>query len=179
MEKEEIWKDIKGFEGLYQISSLGRVKSLLKFYPRLFNPTTNKLGYGIVTLTKNKRSKSFYVHKLVAEAFIPNPNNYPCINHKDENPSNNCVENLEWCTYKYNSNYGTRNERISKIKGRPVNQYTLDGKFIKTYSCAPVAGRETHISRVNIWKCCISKEGRTTCGGYMWKYADEEDNNAE
>ena len=115
---EEEWKDIKGYEGRYQISSFGRVKSLnYRCTGRekiLDFKSTNSRGYVIAKLCKEGKVKSYTVHKLVAEAFIPNPNNYKEINHRDENKINNHVSNLEWCTRKYNCNYGTRNKRVSK-----------------------------------------------------------------
>ena len=120
----EIWKDILGYEGLYQVSSYGRIKSLSRKRNNGLDKTIilkeniNNKGYKRINLHKNKKMKSYLVHRLVAQAFIPNPNNYPIINHKDENPSNNHVSNLEWCTYKYNNNYGTKGEKISKaLKG--------------------------------------------------------------
>lgn len=123
----EFWKDIEGYEGLYQVSNLGRVRSLdrviqqIKFggelspqiyRGRVINPTING-GYYRCSLSKDNIKESKLIHRLVAEAFIPNPNNYPCVNHKDENKLNNVVENLEWCTVQYNTNYGTSPERIS------------------------------------------------------------------
>ena len=107
--KKEIWKDIKGYEGLYQVSNLGRVKSLpRKNHPKeeFRNLSPDSKGYLRVNLFKNNKGKTHKVHRLVAEAFIPNPNNYPQVNHKDENKANNNVDNLEWCTNKYNVNYG-------------------------------------------------------------------------
>ena len=116
----EIWKNIVGYEGKYQISNLGRVKSLKDRYgyrERILKPSTNKRGYKKVVLVKvGEKRKTFLVHRLVAEAFIPNPNNYSEVNHKDENPSNNNVDNLEWCTRKYNINYGTAIERATEKK---------------------------------------------------------------
>ena len=120
--KEE-WRPVCGFEGLYEVSNLGRIKSLSRIIrantcgkriipERILSNCINGSGYCTVVLCKNGKHTTFLVHRLVAEAFIPNPNNYPQVNHKDENPSNNCVENLEWCDQKYNSNYGTRNKRI-------------------------------------------------------------------
>lgn len=125
---KEIWKDIKGYEGLYQVSNLGRVKSLKRNCKgghgsnRIVNErilaqcnTGRDRDYKGVRLCKNKILKSFQIHRLVAEAFIPNSNNYPCVNHKKEFEKwNNKVSNLEWCTYKYNINYGTHNERAAK-----------------------------------------------------------------
>lgn len=114
---EEVWKDIKGYEGLYMVSSFGNVKSLnyrrsgIAKNLKLKN-TTN--GYKAVILAKEGKHKDRMVHRLVAEAFIPNPKNLPQVNHKDEDKHNNRVENLEWCTAKYNSNYGTGKERMAK-----------------------------------------------------------------
>ena len=116
MEKE-IWKDIKDYEGIYQISNIGRIKSLDRYCNnrlikgKILSPHLAK-GYLKINLYKNGKSKHFAIHSLVAEAFIPNPNNYPEVNHKDENKENNNVDNLEWCDSKYNCNYGTRTERI-------------------------------------------------------------------
>lgn len=140
----EEWRDIKGYEGFYQVSNLGRVRSLDRYknqvskrgriYPafcpgRILKQTYrgNYLRVNLYHLSGNGISyngESFSVHRLVAEAFIPNPNNLPCINHKDENKENNCVDNLEWCTYKYNSNYGTIRERLSKaLMGNDNSSY--------------------------------------------------------
>ena len=118
---EEEFRDVKGYEGLYQVSNIGRVKSLGNgnstcpyFLKERILSTTKRRNYLAVTLSKQGKRKMYSLHRLVAETFIPNPNNYPCVNHLDENKQNNSVDNLEWCTYKYNCNYGTRNERISK-----------------------------------------------------------------
>ena len=114
----EIWKDIEGYEGFYQVSNYGRVKSLN--YNRTGKAKELKqsinLGYKYVILYKDNKRKKFLVHRLVAQAFVPNPNEYLEVNHIDENKANNCVWNLEWCTRLYNNNYGTINERISKAK---------------------------------------------------------------
>lgn len=115
--EKEVWKDIKGYEGLYMVSSLGNVKSMN--YRRSGKPKNLKLkyttsGYNSVVLSKDGTKKDRMVHRLVAETFIPNPERYPQINHKDEDKFNNEVDNLEWCTEKYNSNYGTGKERMAK-----------------------------------------------------------------
>lgn len=114
----EEWKNIVGYEGKYQISSLGRVKSLNyrnTGKEKILKQNINK-GYKEISLFDGKTKKIYLVHRLVALHYISNPNNYPCVNHKDEDKTNNTVSNLEYCTYKYNNNYGTRNCRISKNK---------------------------------------------------------------
>ena len=113
------WKDIPGYEGLYQVSNIGEVKSLN--YKRtgkshLLKQAKDRDGYFKVILVKDKKHKNKSVHRLVAETFLDNPGNLPQVNHKDENPGNNLVTNLEWCTAKYNVNYGTRNERAGKAQ---------------------------------------------------------------
>lgn len=114
---DEIWKDIPGYEGKYEVSNLGNVRSLNYNHTgeiKLLKQGTNKKGYKLVNLCKNGKQKCYLIHRLVAMTFIPNPNNLPIINHKDENKVNNNVKNLEWCTIAYNNNYGTRNERTSE-----------------------------------------------------------------
>lgn len=144
----EIWKDIEGYEGCYQVSNLGRVKSLERInsygervHEKIKAFGDNGHGYLIVNLYKDNKVKMSYIHRLVANAFIPNPYNLPQINHKDEDKSNNDVQNLEWCTQKYNSNYGTLKVRARKTlldnnRARSIDVYSSDGKFIKTYECA-------------------------------------------
>ena len=134
MLEQEIWKDIKNYEGLYKISNLGRVKSLPKYAGRSYRKEKilktylDKNGYVKVILCKNNRTRFLSIHRLLAEAFIPNPNDYPQINHKDENKQNNSLNNLEWCTCKYNINYGTRTKRdVEKRKmKREQKQKLLD-----------------------------------------------------
>lgn len=138
----EIWKPVVEYEGLYEVSSRGRVKSLnyqgKKGKEGMLKLSKKKDGYLGVALTKNKKIKHLRVHRLVAEAFIPNYDNYPIINHKDENPSNNCVDNLEWCTYKYNMNYGHRTEKFKKsIKGKLAGEnHPFYGKRAHNYGKA-------------------------------------------
>lgn len=164
----EIWKDIEGYEGLYQVSNLGRVKSLN--YSRtgkegILKPNPTKRGYIIVEL----KSKPFQVHRLVAQAFIPNPNNLPQVNHIDENTSNNIVSNLEWCTAEYNSNYGTRNERIKQSLQKPVIQYNINNEYINTFPSIIEAHKLTGVDNHHISACCNNK--RKTAGGYKWVFA--------
>ena len=163
---QEIWKDIKGYEGLYQISNLGNVKSISKKVKKL-KPFNDKDGYKLVNLYKNKKIKQVRVHRLVGINFIPNPNNLPQINHKDEDKSNNIVSNLEWVSLIDNCNYGTRNQRISKR----VNQYDLKGNFIRTWDSIIQIEKEMNIFHSRIIEAC--KGQRKQIGGYKWRYADE------
>lgn len=187
MEEKEIWEDVPGYQDFYQISNLGRVKSLsrtityepTKFYPngrqrvlkeKILTPCKDKKGYLFVQLFKNGHFKSKKVHRLVAETFIPNPNNYPIVNHKDCVRNNNCVDNLEWCTDEYNCNYNNAVEkRISQIR-KPILQYTLDNKFIKEWSSPTEFVKYLGIKQgngTNILKACngIYKQAF----GYKWK----------
>lgn len=116
---KQIWKDIPGYEGLYQVSNTGRVRSLnynRTGKSKVRKQNTDKRGYKRVNLCKDGKNKIYSIHRLVALAFIPNPNNYPIINHKDENPSNNAVWNLEWCTQEYNINYGNCRKKMSEAR---------------------------------------------------------------
>lgn len=160
----EIWKDIKGYEGLYQVSNFGRVMNVKK--NKLVKQEIIHNGYVRVTLFNNGKPKWFFIHRLVAIAFIPNPHNYPQINHKDENKLNNCVDNLEWCTAKYNSNYGTRNIKISK----PILQFDLDGNFIKEWSSTREIERILGFYHSNVSWCCTNKI--KSAYNYIWKYKD-------
>ena len=184
--KEE-WRDIKGYEGLYQISNLGRIKSLKdnhgKYREKILKPG-NSNGYFYVDLCKNSKGKLFKIHRLVAIHFIENPNNYPEVNHKDENSTNNCVDNLEWCTREYNNSYGTRNKRASeKLKGsknpksRKVQCITTGKKFNTIREAGEYYGLSQSITDVNITKCCqgkVKSAGKHPDTGekLKWKYVD-------
>jgi hypothetical protein len=192
MEKQismEEWKNIYGYEE-YQVSTLGRVKRLAYYKnvcgggkqyceERILKLQKRKGGYQAIVLSKNSKAKSFLVHRLVAMAFIPNPENLPQVNHKDENPSNNCVDNLEWCNQRYNSNYGTSKYRISaKLKNgilsKPVEQYCKNGMFIMEYPSAIEASRVLGLNVSGIVLCCNNNPKYSHCGGYQWKYKGSE-----
>ena len=166
--KKEYWKPVVGYEGHYQVSNFGRVKSIKFGKEIMLKQHINiKGGYYYVCLLKNGKHKNYYVHRLVAQAFIPNPNNLPQVNHKDENKTNNNVDNLEWCTNEYNHNYGTINERISQSQSKPVLQYDLNGNFIKEWKSVNECGRNG-FNQGDICKCCNGK--RKTAKGFIWRY---------
>ena len=174
----EYWKDIPGFDGCYQVSSLGRVRSV-KFNKIVFLSISFSTRYGVLTLFKNGKRHYRKIHRLVAEAFIPNPNNLPQVNHKDENPMNNSVDNLEWCDASYNCNYGTRISRMAQsltnhsvpLKYKAVQQFDIDGNFIKEY-CSIKYVKEDKYNPSTVCNCC---RGRTkTAYGFIWKYKNKE-----
>lgn len=169
---EEIWKDVKGFEKLYQVSNTGLVKSLItnnSRRKRVLKQKKTSRGYLSVTLFDNNgKHKYILVHRLVAEAFISNPDNLPQVNHKDEDKTNNNVDNLEWCTASYNLSYNDGQRKRIKSKMRNVEQYTLDGQFVAEYPSTIEAGRKTNIKYSYIGDCCRGRQ--KSAGGYVWKY---------
>lgn len=168
----EVWKDIQGYEGLYQVSNLGRVKSLTKNV--IMKQHLGRNGYFQLNLFKDHKHHPCDVHKLVAKAFIPNPKHLSCINHLDETKTNNNVNNLEWCSKSYNNSYNNRAIKIG-IKQRNGNtakkvaQYTLDGKFIKEWPSTMECQRHGFIS-TSVCACCNGR--RKTHKGYIWKYVE-------
>lgn len=202
---KEIWKDIEGYEGLYQVSNYGNIKSLSRVVKnaygihrteeKILKPQMKKKGYFQIQLSKDGKQKHYQVHRLVALAFVPNINNYPCINHKDENKSNNHVNNLEWCTHEYNTNYGTRNKRASEklkenMKYRKLTKQQLEnlskGRKSRKVKCITTgkifnsikeAANITGANASNITQCCKGKCKSTgidtiTKEKLEWKYVD-------
>ena len=157
--QNEIWKDAPGFPG-YQVSNAGRVRS---FYRVL--ATDSIKGYYRVRLYRNGRVSRIYIHRLVAMAFVPNPDGLPQINHKNEIKTDNRVENLEWCTAKYNNAYGTGRERAAKSRSKAVGQYTTGGILVATYDRIKDA-REKYGSHI----FSVLSGKRKTAGGFVWKY---------
>lgn len=194
---QEIWKDVVGYEGFYQVSNTGKVRSYdrkvmcgygkTRIIPKRILKQYIKDRYPRVSLTIDKKRKVVYAHRLVAEAFIPNPNGLSEVNHIDENKQNNNIENLEWCTRSYNNSHGTRLERqlnnfdyeavakkISRTKKNfkynGVNQKTLDNKFIKWWPTIKEAAKETGASYYHLSNCCRGVGVQS--GGYKWEYAN-------
>lgn len=199
MDNKEIWKGVVSLESKYMISSKGRVKSLERNYidsmgrkchvaEKFMKVKISKsTGYPQVSLCKNGKSRSFCIHRLIAEAFIPNPNNYPCVNHIDENRENSVLENLEWCTYGYNNTYGDarkkrREAMISFYEENPeykisikkrgisfkVNQYSLDGNLIKTYEGGLPEIKDVFGRNASVVSCVLHKN--KTAYGFVWRY---------
>ena len=200
---KEIWKDIKDFEGLYQVSNFGRVRSLSRLVNSrngkrtaqgkiLFQNTYPNTGYKHVTLSKHSKCKRYSVHRLVAETFIPNPDNLPCVNHKDETRTNNRVDNLEWCTYKYNSNYGTSPQKVSakmyarykqdlmwknacvtrldifhQQRKKQVCQLDLMGNLLKVWDSTVQTAQDGFVPN-DVGACANHK--RLTHHGYKWQW---------
>lgn len=183
---KEIWKDVKGFESYYQISNYGKVKSLSRICrantcgirnikEKILSMCQSKNGYYTVILCKNGKHKSVSIHRLVAETFIPNPENKKEVNHKDENKLNNYVGNLEWCDRVYNANFGTGVERCAKQKFKPVAMIELEtNKVLKTFISQKEASKIMKISNKNISSVCRGK--RNEAGGYKWKFLSEVNN---
>lgn len=171
----EIWKTIDGYDGKYQISSHGRVKSLFRvnqygtYYKEHFlKPSLHEQGYLYVILSKNNNSQKHYIHRLVANAFISNIEKLPEVNHINEIKNDNRVENLEWCTSKYNSNYGTKIDRHKKLISKPVIQETLDGDFVRRFNSATEAEKEIGYNATYISAVCHGK--RKHAYGYKFYF---------
>ena len=185
----EEWKTIEGYEDRYSVSNYGRVKTKsITYYihghaktsvPHILKIIIRKDGYCKVNLGRSGEQKTLNLHRLVAMYFIPNPNNLPCVNHKDENPSNNIVDNLEWCSYEYNNNYGSFKEKHSKAFknypkfSKPVIQMTLDGEFIQEYPSIAEAARQLNGNYVNISEYLNEPNKRNHAYGYKWKYKED------
>lgn len=178
----EEWRDVVGYEGLYQVSDQGRVKSLERkdclgrtVKERTLKPSPTKYGYLVVSLHAGGKQKMLRVHRLVCEAFHENPDNKPQVNHVNEDKTDNRACNLEWCTRIENMNHGTRNSRagkaIAKANSKQTGQYTLDMELIKVWPSAREAERETGFDQSTISKVARGKHKQAY--GYIWKYVDE------
>ena len=188
---QEIWKDIKNYESCYQVSNLGKVRSLTRKVNtyngvritkgQLLKPLKTNRNYLRVCLKKNQKNKYVSIHRLVAEAFIPNPNNYPIINHIDGNTSNNKASNLEWCTQKHNIKYAYMFGKAKATKGcfkkgyiphnrRKINQYSLDGILLNTFNSVKEAGLFVNTVPSNINNCLSGKTKKAK--GFIWKYVN-------
>ena len=176
---EEIWKDVPGYEGLYQVSNMGRVKSLIvsrahPIAPRILALSEDRKGY----LRCRLKDRSVPIHRLVAVAFIQNPGNKPQVNHIDGNKKNNCTENLEWVTNTENQrhafNLGLKTtSHLTKATSKPVVQYSKFGNYVAKFKSENEASRKTGICQSSITACCNKKKHRKTAGGYIWRFENE------
>lgn len=176
---QEIWKDIVGYEGLYQVSNTGKVKMIGR-EKRLWHGAKTKINakflnqFVVCAYKKVKlrgfdgKTKMLSVHRLVATSFIPNPHNLPQVNHKDENKENNNVSNLEWCTAKYNTNYGTGIKRCSQSRFKRIAQISLDGSVVKEWESMKEIVETLGITYSSISQACngIIK----VSNGYIWNF---------
>ena len=181
---KEIWKAIVGYEGLYEVSNLGMVRSLDRYVPHktfgkkyckghMMATHINNAGYVTVNLCKGNRYRSFDIHRLVAIAFLDNPDGLPEVNHIDENKKNNHVGNLEWVTREQNERHGTKPEKRRYNPMIPVLQYDLQGDFISEWPCAIDAERKLSGKETGAISHCA--RGKTkTAYGYVWKYKEAE-----
>lgn len=167
---QEIWKDIEGYEGCYQVSNLGRVKSLMYGKEKILKAQVVTNGYLAVSLCKEGKIKKHTIHRLVAKAFIENPDNLPQVNHRDENKTNNTIQNLEWCSAEYNMNYGNRNKRSveSNTNNPKKSKQVLCVETNKIYPSVMQVKREFGFSNSNISKVCLGKI--KSAYGYTWRY---------
>lgn len=174
----EIWKPIENCKNLYFISNLGRVKNQISGH--IYKTNNRKGDYLSVNLILNEQRKSIRIHRLVAKAFIPNPNNLPCVNHIDGNKQNNCVDNLEWCTHRENIMHSIKmgnnnlgginkyNKNKSFIKYGYIYQYDLENNLLNKFYSAKIASETTGVCCRNILQCINKQENRKQAGGYIW-----------
>lgn len=178
---KEIWRDIKDYEGLYQVSNFGRLKSLWFGRERILRPGKERGGYEMIILCKNGKREHFKIHRLVGMMFLDmvdwtedakgRPFSELTINHLNEVKTDNRVENLQWCPLEHNLKYGTHYERVAKTKSKTVYQYTVDGEFVREWFSATEAQRQTGWNHSNIAKCCLGKKRYYTAYGFKWSYS--------
>jgi hypothetical protein len=192
MQNCEVWREIENYVGYYQISNMGRVKSLSRTYKlrdsiitypeKILSLNLSTYGYPYVNLSKNNIKNRQFTHRLVAKAFISNPENKPCVNHKNGVRHDNRLENLEWCTYSENHIHAYRvlgrKRAMAGVcgkdnpKSKSVSQYTMDDKLIRVYVSAREASKITGISFKYISRCALGGKNRKSAGGFKWKFTE-------
>lgn len=171
----EQWKPIPGYEGRYEVSDLGRVRSLDHVLPnghfykgQIIAPRKNNGGYMLVNLSRSNNIRTFSLHKLVALVFVDNPNQLSQVNHINEDKTDNRADNLEWCTASYNTSYGHRNDTMINHRKKAVCQLTMSGEVVEIFPILNEAARRTGVNAAHI--CDVCKGKRNRAGGYIWKY---------
>lgn len=180
MEDCSIWKDVIGFEGLYIVNKHGEIRSVDHYVKcntgrrlvkgKTIKPCDRGNGYPFVTMGKNGKQYNMSIHRVVAMAFLPNPENLPEVNHKDTNSFNFDLDNLEWCDRKYNNNYANRAYKSGEKRRRRVEQIK-DGFVIRVWNSLSEIGKECKLSIGNISECCNGR--RNSVGGYNWRFKEE------
>ena len=166
----ETWKSVVGYEGLYEVSDLGRVRSLKFGKEKILKPGKAHGGYLVIGIRKDGQRKFLLVHRLVAESFIPNPQGFKTVNHKDEVKTNNVASNLEWMSMKDNINYGTHNKRSAEKRSKQVQMFDKStGELLATFPSLMEVVRVTGINQSNISQCCKGK--LKSAGGFLWQYS--------
>ena len=178
----EVWRPVVGYEGLYEVSNHGRVRSVDRVHEQkgrygqivshlykgqLLSPRIRR-NYLAVTFCIANKLIAFSIHRLVAQAFVPNPDNLPCVNHKDECKTNNHADNLEWCSILYNNKYGTRLDKVAKARSKPVEQLSIEGEHIAFFPSAAAAARKLNVKPNHI--CRVTRGNRKKAYGYKWRY---------
>jgi|SRR5690625_376505 len=164
----EVWKDVKDYEGIYQVSNLGRIKSFIRCEGKILKGYVNEDGYIRIGLHKNRKRKIFMVHRIVAQQFLDKRKPKQEINHKNGDKQDNNVKNIEWVTPSENSFHAWNSGLHSRI--RPVLQYDLKGNLVNRYKSGHEAMRETGVRQTHIWANCAGKYNTKTAGGYIWKF---------
>ena len=173
--ENEIWKPVVGYEGLYEVSNYGRIRSVDRvvfqqgrnqlYRGRIMATFINNSGYEAIRLSKGNKKKGMLIHRIVAEAFLPNPNSHPYVNHKDETKTNNSADNLEWCSLEYNVNYGTSTRRRSIKMGKRIYAYSLKGEFLATYFSIREAERVTGVKNRTLCLLLTKTRPQEKCFG--------------
>ena len=179
MSGSEVWKDVVGYEGLYEVSNRGNVRSIERISSQgrkiggiILKPAYNNGGYLLVSLCKNGKVKSKYIHRLVLEAFVENPNNLPEVNHKDENKANNELSNLEWCTREYNNNHGSRNERVAQAQSKKVRAVNIKTGEVIRFKSTMEARRKGYTQGCVAAACRGDYYGGNLYRGHRWSYEE-------
>ena len=167
LSNETEWREVKEYTN-YEVNWFGEIRH--KKRKHILKPRSNNGGYQYVNFKINGKNTNFAVHRIVANAFIPNPNGYTEVNHKDYDKTNNCVENLEWVSSSLNKHHAFQKKENCSSRGKEVNQYSKEGDFIKTYSSISEAAKEMNCTVGAISNCCLGRS--KTSKGFRWSFSE-------